>query len=206
MTPRSLTAQLDQHCYRSSRPNLVFRIWWKSRRAERHEPGRVVGRGAHDAVALGQLAQVAAVDRQRGRPVAARPRGAPRSSGSSTRVRSKSMCGDTGVSSRARWRGRDDRATGREGVGGRAGGRGHDQPVGGVGREERAVELHPQPHGVAHRGLLEHRLVERDRAVRTGLTVGRLHPDGQQHPLLDLGFARQPAARALAPSRRARPR
>ena len=58
---------------------------------------------------------------------------------------------------------RDDRATGRQGVRGRAGGRGHDQAVGGVGGEEGAVEVHPQAHGVAHRGLLEHRLVERDR-------------------------------------------
>ena len=70
------------------------------------------------------------------------------------------MWGDTGVSTSARSSGsrigpRAENEYAVEPVGVR-----HDEPVGGVGREELAVEVHAEAHGVAHRRLLEHRLVE----------------------------------------------
>ena len=108
--------------------------------------------------------------------------------GSSTSVRSKSMWGETGVSSRARWVGATIGPAGRERVGRRPGGGGDDQAVGGVGGEELAVDLDGEAHRVAHRRLLEHRLVEGE--VRpSAAPSARSTRDREQHPLLDAVLA-----------------
>ena len=65
-----------------------------------------------------------------------------------------------GVSSRARWRRRHDRAACRQRVRGRARRRRDDQPVGGVVRERFAVDARQQTNGVSGLGLLDDCLVE----------------------------------------------
>ena len=117
-----------------------------------------------------------------------------RAAGSSTRVRSKSMWGDTGVRSSARWVGATIGPARRERVGGRPGGGGHDEAVGGVGGEELAVDLHREPHRVPHRGLLEHGLVEGEvlrRDVRRPCSTAHR----EEHPLLDACARRRGTAR-----------
>ena len=121
ITPRSVTASsvsTSAH-QRSVRPNFGFRMRWKSL------PERRTRRTGWSA-AVHTTAPWPSSSTPRRRPstdtVAGRwPLTVRRidASGASTIERSKSMCGDTGVSTSARWAG-DDRAAGRERVGGRA--------------------------------------------------------------------------------------
>ena len=63
----------------------------------------------------------------------------------------------------------DDRSPSREGVGRRPRGGGDDQAVSSVRGEGLSVDADAQPHGVAHRRLLEHRLVEGRRCDASAL-------------------------------------
>ena len=104
-------------------------------------------------------------------------------SGWSTSARSKSMCAATGAISDRPVPGVDDGAPDRERVGGRARRRGQDQPVADVRGERAAIELHLEPHGVAHLGLL-------DRPPRSAPGAARPRPlrwtlDLEAHALLD---------------------
>ena len=90
----------------------------------------------------------------------------------------------------------DDRTSRRERVRRGAGGGGHDQPVGGIGREPRTVELDLESHRVTAGGLLQHRLVEGDHPPRVG--GGRVDLDVEQHPVLDREVPRRENVRARA--------
>ena len=181
--------------YRSGRPNLAFRIWWKSRGPKRDDARRVRAAGAPHDVARARA-------RRRSRPsivssagpvVAARSR-ASSSSASSTSERSKSMCGETGVSSRHREPRRHDRAARRERVRGRSGRRRDDHAVGGVAREERAVDRDVEADEPPRMRLLEHRLVERRPPPARGPVDST--GDLQHHPLARPRSRRRRAARA----------
>ena len=61
--PRSTTWSSSEHRrHRSARPNLAFRIWWKSREPERDDARRMRAAGARHRVAAGELAELAPVD------------------------------------------------------------------------------------------------------------------------------------------------
>ena len=92
-----------------------------------------------------------------------------------------------------------DGAPGGEGVGGRARGGGHDEPVGRVRGEARAVEVDVDAHGVAARGLLEDDLVERHHVGAPERPRG-LDVDGQHHaPLEGVAVAEERLQRGAEP-------
>ena len=165
--PRSTTcssASIRRRTYRSARPNLAFRIWWKSRgpsvtmRAGRGPP-------VHDTVS----------------PAASSPSSRPsavstteRSSHTLKRSVSSGVEHERAVEQHVRRHRREqeaavarrhDRAARRERVRRGTGGRGDDHAVGGVRRERCAVHFDVEAHEPAGVHLLEHRLVEREPAT-----------------------------------------
>ncbi len=180
--------ELHEHggAYRSARPNLAFRIWWKSRRPKvtmRAGSGPAVHTTASPAASSPEIEPVGG-ERDRssiGDHEAHRLRGVEHQRAVEQHVRR-----DRGEQEAPDTR-RHDRSAGGERIRGGAGGRGDDHAVGGVGGEERAVDLHletSQPPGVQ---LLQHRLVQREPTA--GRRTIRRDVDREHHPLVDLVVA-----------------